>query len=138
MFIKIAQRIWATKNLSFLDLNGPALITFSRKEYFHCTCTVFQVLLKEQIISGSSQCVLFGPHSATCNAPITLLMKSHTQMNLSSSPLVQVTFNYLTMLGRHYVINSILTSAKNPFGIYRMSCQDQGVLMDLKSTTYKG
>lgn len=39
MFIKIAQRNWATKNLSFMHLNGPTLISFSRKRYFHCTCT---------------------------------------------------------------------------------------------------
>lgn len=39
VFTKIARRNWTTKNLSFMDLNGPALISFSRKEYFHCKCT---------------------------------------------------------------------------------------------------
>lgn len=62
-------------------------------------------------------------------------------MNPPSPPnttlLLLVTFSYLTTLERHYVINSKRTSAKNPFGIHCMSCQNQSVLLDLGSTTYK-
>lgn len=104
--------------------------------------SVFQVLLEEQIRNGSAQCVLFGHHSEICDASVTLHMKSCTQVYPPSSPnitlLLLVIFSYLTMLERHYVISSIITSAKNPFGIHHMSCQNQSVLLDLKSTTYKG
>lgn len=89
MFIKIAQRNWATKKLSFVYLNGPAFISFSRKEYFHCKCTgnifISGSLGIASIRSGSAQRVLFGRHPEIRDVPITLLMKSCTQMNPPSS-----------------------------------------------------
>lgn len=132
MFIKVAQRTWATENLSFVHLNGPALISFSRTEYFYCKCT------GNICISGSlglasqkwfcPMCLIW-PSPWNCDAPITLLMKSCTQMKPPSSLnmllLSLVTFSYLTMLERHYVINSRITSAKNPFGSHCASCQSQ-------------
>lgn len=98
--------------------------------------SVFQVLLEERVRSGFAQCVLFGPHSVICDAHETMYT-----MSPPSSPnitlLLLVTFSYLTILERHYVINSIITSAKNPFGIHCMSFPNQSVLLDLESTTYK-
>lgn len=53
-------------------------------------------------------------------------------MNPPSSPNITlfllVTFSYLTILERHYVINSIITSAENPFGIHSMHFQNQSAL----------
>jgi hypothetical protein len=93
--------------------------------------SVFQVLLEEQGRSCPAQCVLFGHHSEICDAPITILMKSYTQMN-SPTPL-NITHFQLADHGRktlcHKQNNNI---CKVSLGIRCKTCQNQSGLLDLK------
>lgn len=57
MFIKTASRNWATENLSFMNLNGPALISFSRKEYFLHKCTG-NICISGSLGRASKKCFL--------------------------------------------------------------------------------